>query len=266
MLFKDVYAVAVQTPDGIKTWSSRPKILRSRLLKVPFVRGIVALLAMLGIGTKSLLLASQYSSEEDEELSTGVIVLTAAVSLLLVFVIIKLVPLALTVAVIPTTNPLLFNLLDGLLRIGALIAYILVVSQLSEIKEMFRYHGAEHKVIHAYEQGDLSLAAARKQSRFLGRCSTTFIMFVLVVAVLIYSLTPLDMPFWQLLSIRALLLLPIAAVSYELIRWTATRKSWIVRVLLAPGYWLQRLTVREPSDKHLKVALAAVRAAQKAAS
>ena len=267
ILFKDVYAVAVQTPTGIKTWSSKPRILKSKLLQIPFIRGVVALIAMAGIGSKAMLRASQYSSEEDEELSTTTLIITAVVSLLLAFIFFKLAPLLFTVSVLPEANRFIFNLLDGLLRIAAVVAYIILIARMSEIKRLFEYHGAEHKVINAYEQGELSLAGARKQSRYLGRCSTTFVVLVLLTAILIYSLTPLDMPFWQLLLVRVLLLVPIAGVSYEIIRWSATRNNkWYVRAVLAPGFWLQRLTVREPNDDQLRVALAAVKAVQKASS
>lgn len=266
ILFRDVYAVAVQTPEGIRTWTARPRVLRSKLLRVPLLRGVVALFAMVVIGTQAMLRASQYASEEDEELSTTVLVVTAVVSFSLALLIFGLAPLLFTVSVVPDSHPLLFNLLDGLLRVAAVVVYIVLIAQMSEIKRMFEYHGAEHKVINAYEQGDLSLSGARAQSRFLGRCSTTFVVLVLLVAILLYSLVPLDLPLGQLILVRGLLLFPIAGLSYELVRFSAGRDSWYVRWLLAPGFWLQRLTVREPSDDQLRVALAAVRAVQKASS
>lgn len=267
IMFKDVYAVAVNSPEGIRTFSERPAVLSSRLLKIPGVRGIVVLFVMASIGISAMMRSSQYSSEEDEELSTTTLIVTAVVSLALAFGLFKLLPLFLTLSVFSESNRFLFNLVDGVLRIAFVVGYILLISQISDIKRLFAFHGAEHKVIHAYEQGDLSLESARKQSRFLNRCSTTFVMYVLIVAILVFSLTPLNIGFWQLLGVRVLLLVPIISLSYELIRFSSFHAdSWVSRILLAPGMWLQRLTVREPSDKQIEVAIAAVKAAQKAAS
>lgn len=267
ILFRDVYALAVQTPDGIRIETHRPAILRSRWLRVPFVRGFVALLAMTGIGIKSFLRASRESSEEDEELAPGVLAATAMVSLLLAFALFKLVPLALTLVIVPTSNPVLFNAFDALARILIIALYIVAIGRMPEIRRLFEYHGAEHKAINAYECGALSLDAAKSQTRFLGRCSTTFVMLVLVAAVFVYSFTPLDLPFWQLVAVRVSLLVPIAGISYELIRLAARHEgNVLLSALLAPGFWFQRLTVREPDEQQLRVAIAALTAAREAAS
>ena len=119
----------------------------------------------------------------------------------------------------------------------------------------------------AFESGEESLSAAGRHSRFLGRCSTTFVVLVLIAAILIYSFTPLDLPFWQLVAVRVAFLLPIAGLSYELIRFASMREqNWFLRALLAPGVWFQRLTVREPDQQQLRVALEALRAARRAAA
>jgi uncharacterized protein YqhQ len=264
MVFEDEYAVAVQTPDGIHVEKHSSPILKSKFLRIPFFRGIVALIAMTSIGLKAMMYSSQQSSEEDEELSTFTLIVTLIITMLLAVTLFKFVPLATATWLVSSQQPILFNLVDGLLRIALFVSYIALISRLPDIKRLFAYHGAEHKVINAHEQGKLTLSNARKQSRFNPRCGTTFVVLVLLVAILVYSVTPLDYPLFQLLLLRLAFLLPIASISYEIIRFSFTRTdNFFIRLLLAPGYWVQRLTVREPNDQQLRVALAAVKAVLK---
>lgn len=264
MVFEGEYAVAVQTPDGIHVQKNSSKLLTSKLLRIPFLRGIIALVAMAVIGLRAMMHSSQQSSEEDEELSSATLIITLILTLSLAVLLFKFVPLLTTTWLISPNQPILFNLVDGLLRIALFLGYVALISRLPDIKRLFEYHGAEHKVINAYESGKLTLANARKQSRFNPRCGTTFVVLVLLVAILVYSLTPLDYPIGQLLLIRLAFLLPIASLSYELVRFSFPRtQNVLVKILLAPGYWVQRLTVREPNDQQLRVALAAVKAVLK---
>lgn len=260
LIFEGSYAVAVKTPNGVVVKKDTSKLLQTKLLSIPFLRGPIALLLMALIGYKAMMFASQKSSEEDEELSFLTLIIILVVTLALAAFLFGFMPLLIATLTIPVTQPVLFNFVDGVIRIVAVVAYILLISRLSEIKRLFAYHGAEHKVINAFESGKATLARARKQSRFNARCGTTFVVLVLFVAIIVYSLTPLDLPLIPLLLLRLAFLIPIASLSYELVRFSYTKKNnWFIRILLAPGYLVQQLTVREPSDEQLEVALAALR-------
>lgn len=261
MVFEDEYAVAVQGPEDIIVKKDSSALLRNKFLKIPFFRGIVVLLVMTYIGLTSMMYASRQSSPEDEQLSMATLLVTLGFTLLFAILIFKLFPLFVTISVIDSTYPVLFNVVDGLLRISLLVGYILLISRMTEIQRLFEYHGAEHKVINAHESGSLTLKQARKESRYNARCGTTFVVLVLLVAILVYSLTPLNLPLGQLLLLRLLFLVPIASLSYELIRYAYMHQEKnFVQVLLVPGRWVQHLTVREPNDQQLRVALAAAKA------
>ncbi|MFT4250105.1 MAG: DUF1385 domain-containing protein [Candidatus Woesearchaeota archaeon] len=264
MVFEDEYSVAVQTPTGIQTTKNSTWLLRSKLLKIPFLRGPIAFLIMAYLGLSSMLIASKQASTQEDDLSWTTLILTATITLAFIAVLILVLPLFITTLLVSENNPLLFNFLDGAVRIVVFLLYVALIAQLPDIKKLFGYHGAEHQVIHAYEKGTLTLASARKQPLFLARCGTTFVVLVLLVAILVYSLTPINLPFMQLLTLRVLMLIPIASLSYEFMRLSHTNKSsLLVQALLTPGYWVQRLTVRKPSDQQLRVALAALKAVVK---
>lgn len=159
-----------------------------------------------------------------------------------------------------TENEILLNLAEGVLRIIMFIAYVVLISRMEEIKDVFRYHGAEHKTIHCYENGlDLTPENAQQFYTLHPRCGTSFLMFVMVVSLVLFSLLGWPNLFWRILS-RLLLLPVIAGVSFELLRWAGRSDNIVVKVLSIPGLLLQKLTTNEPTDKHLEVAIAAMKA------
>jgi uncharacterized protein YqhQ len=154
-------------------------------------------------------------------------------------------------------SPVLFNLTEGVLRIALLVGYIAAIGYLSGLKRVYAYHGAEHKAVNALERGlSLDVASARTCSRFHPRCGTSFVLVVLLVSVVVFALLGRP-PLAIRLAERVLLLPLIAGLGYEVLR--AARRLAILRAIVAPGMWLQRLTTREPDDAQLEVAIAALR-------
>ncbi len=259
LLFGHRYALAVGTSQGIVLRSGSSRILQSSLVSVPFVRGILILFALLHLGLKSTFIASKLADDE-VELPSWLFLGTVFFSLVGAILLFFLLPLYVAHSFVSVDHVVLFNVVDGLVRIILLVCYVLLISFIPEMYRLFMLHGAEHKVINAFERtGTLSLAAARSQSMFHPRCGTSFIVLVLLVAIAVYSVTPLDLPFWLLLLTRIAYLIPIASLTYELILFASAHPkyfSW----LLKPGFLIQRLTVRPPKDAQLRIALAAARA------
>lgn len=232
------------------------------LLKLPFIRGVVALLESFTIGLKALLFsANQFVSEEEQQqLTTLETVLMIGSAVVLTVVLFILLPLGLRSLVgIATESVFLLNLAEGLVRILILVLYILCVSFLKEIKRVFAYHGAEHKVILAYEAGEeLTVANAQKHTTLHPRCGTSFLLFVVFVSALIFSLLG-KQTFLMRVASRILLLPFVAGISYELIKLAGKSRFFLMRWLSAPGLWLQKLTTKQPEDEMVSVAIVALR-------
>jgi hypothetical protein len=154
-------------------------------------------------------------------------------------------------------NNIIFNLVDGIIRICVFLVYIWTISRMSDIQRVFQYHGAEHKSIFAFEAGDeLTVANVRKYSCLHPRCGTSFLLIVMLVSIVIFSLIPKLWPFFMKAGARVVFLPLIAGVSYELLKWSAKNDhSRLVRMVIAPGLALQRLTTREPDDSQIEVAI-----------
>lgn len=152
------------------------------------------------------------------------------------------------------------TLIEGIVRIGIFLGYVLLVSQMEDIKRVFQYHGAEHKTIFCYEAGlDLTVENARNMSRLHPRCGTSFLVFVMVISIILFSFISWD-NMWTRLGLRLLLLPVVAGVSYEVIRWAGRSKSPVVCFISKPGMWLQKITTREPDDSQLEVAITSMKA------
>jgi uncharacterized protein YqhQ len=157
-------------------------------------------------------------------------------------------------------NWVLFNLVDGLIRVIFLISYILLIGMMKDIRRVFRYHGAEHKVVYTWEAGEeLTVENARRKSTLHPRCGTSFLLFVMVVSILVFSLFKFD-SFWAIFVSRLVLIPLVSGLSYELIRFSAPRRrSAFFRLIVFPGLALQRATTREPSDDQLEIAIRALK-------
>ncbi len=155
-------------------------------------------------------------------------------------------------------NQVLFNLVDGVIRIALFLLFIWGVAQWKDIRRVYQYHGAEHKTVFAFESGDpLSIVAAQKYPTFHPRCGTSFLMTVMLISIVVYTLVPVT-TFWARFGVRIALLPVIAGVSYEIIRFAARHRGSLFAVMTAPGLWLQRITTQRPSDDQVECAIAAL--------
>src|ERR1700739_1521938 len=160
-------------------------------------------------------------------------------------------------------NPLfgeqvIFNLIDGLIRIALFLLFIWGVSLWRDIHRVYEYHGAEHKTVFAFENGDaLETAAVQKYSTYHPRCGTSFLMTVMLISILVYTLVPVT-TFWARFAVRIALLPVIAGLSYEIIRYAAKHRGLLFALMTAPGLWLQRITTKPPSDEEAQCAIVAL--------
>jgi len=255
---------AVRRPGGGLAMDTQPLagIYTGWMRRTPLIRGIIVLIEALVLGIKTLLYSANVSLEEEEEEISGVLVWAlVAVSLTLGIVLFFMAPLFLTKLLDPYIgSSLVFNLIEGFIRLAIFIAYLKLVSLVPDIKRIFAYHGAEHKAVNAYEDGaPLEVEATRKYNTAHVRCGTSFLFAVLIIAIIVFALVGLP-SLWLMVLSRILLIPLIAAIGYEVIRFGAAHATNnMVRAILAPGLWLQSLTTREPDDTQLEVALSALR-------
>jgi uncharacterized protein YqhQ len=257
---KNFWSLAVRRPD--KTISTRifknsSITVNNRFLGLPFIRGIVNLIESMALGFRALSYSVNEATEEDIQFSkkemTIAIVIAVIFAVGVFFVLPTLIGRSFS-SYFP--NTIVYNLLEGLVRIALFLGYILLVSQLKDIKRIFQYHGAEHKTIQAYEHGeDIKLDNVRKYTTVHVRCGTSFLLIVMVVAILVFSL--LGRPPLPLRILYRVLLIPVVAgISYELIKLAGRFSKYrIVNILFYPGLLLQKITTREPDDSQLEVAI-----------
>lgn len=238
---------------------------RYPILKKPLIRGVVALFESMIIGTKSLVFsANQFASEDEQEVLTPKeMVFTIGLSFGLAILLFVVLPAFLTRLVESSIdNAMLLNLTEGLIKISIFVLYIVGISLTPDIKRFFQYHGAEHKVINAYEAGEeLNVANVRPYTRFHMRCGTNFIVIVLLMSVFIFTLiTGSNRPsFFNRIGLHLLLLPVIAGISYEVIKFLGKDNApkW-AKALARPGLMTQFLTTREPDDSQIETAIAAL--------
>jgi uncharacterized protein YqhQ len=264
------FAVACRRPNGdivvkledlANSWLARLKWLNR-----PFLRGTLALLDAMALGIRALRFSADVQLEEQTQTvqqkrindlavgSTMVLGIAIGVGLFVAL------PTALT-QLLPWKNPVLLNMLDGIIRIALFLGYVMAVGNLKEIRRVFQYHGAEHKAINTFEAGlPLTMKNARQQSRIHPRCGTSFVMVVLILAIFVFSLTGRP-PIWLRIPLHIALLPVVAGIAYEVIKFAGRHKeSRFTRWLLAPGLWSQRITTREPEEAQIEVALCALQA------
>ncbi len=261
------WAVCVRAPSG-EIISHRdtlpPTLYRSRLFKLPLLRGLVVLWDSLGIGLRALIWSADIAAGDEQEVqfSGGLAWTTVAVSLLLGTGLFVLLPALITSLFDPyLTSPALSNLVEGFIRLLFFLAYLWLIGRLPDIQRVFAYHGAEHKTINAYEAGaTLEPEAIARFSRVHTRCGTGFLLIVLFVFVLLSTLIGRPPILLRLLS-RILLIPFVTGISYEFVKLASRYhdRSILARALLAPGLALQKLTTREPEPAMLEVSLCALR-------
>jgi uncharacterized protein YqhQ len=262
---KEGVAISVRQPNGELNVERQPlaSIYKGRLREMPLIRGIIALVETLVLGTQSLLHSAQIAAAEEvgEKIPTAVLWGTVAVSLALGVVLFFMVPLFATRYLIDPyiESALLSSIFEGLIRIGIFIAYLKVISLIPDIKRVFAYHGAEHKVVNAYEAGvPLDVESVKKYPTAHARCGTAFLFIVLIVAIFVFALVPQPTLWIRILS-RIALIPVIAVISYEIMKFGAGHiNNPVVRILLAPGLLLQTITTREPDDSQIEAAISAL--------
>jgi len=263
------WAVAVRTPAGSIAQVSRPidsAMARHRLLRLPILRGVVALGESLAIGFRALAISANYAAQEEgddgevqTELSRGALIFAFAIAIGFAVMLFKVGPALITEA-LPIKATGWFVVVEGLIRVTIFVLYLSLISLLPDLRRVFQYHAAEHKAINAYEAGEeLEPEVVQRYSLIHPRCGTAFLLWVMVIAVFVFAF--FGRPAWYWLIATRILLLPvIAGLAYELIRFAGKhRENRIVMTVLAPGLWLQRLTTREPSLDQLEVSIRALR-------
>ena len=261
-------AIAVRRPNGeIVVKRERLNFFSEKKFfsKLPLIRGVINLLSALVLGMKALNFSSNQSLEEEKEVSSWTMGLTFTFALCFGIFLFFLVPLFLTKWLrfaIPmvSTSGILFNLVDGIIRLMIFLAYLWTISFFKEIRRIFEYHGAEHKSIFAFESGEALTPDRVKGFSYLHpRCGTSFLLIVMVVSILVFALIPHHLSFGYKVASRVVFIPLIAGLAYEIIRFAdQKRERKNMQYFIKPGLWLQRMTAREPSEDQIEVALRAL--------
>jgi uncharacterized protein YqhQ len=261
------WALAVRKPDGEIAEVNRPihsVMARHWLFRLPIVRGIIALGESLAIGFRALAISANYAAQEEgeeveTELSRGAIIFAFAIAIGFAIMLFKVTPLLIT-NWLPIDTTGWFVIVEGVIRVSIFILYLVVISLLPDLRRVFEYHAAEHKVINAYEAGEeLIPERVQRFSLIHPRCGTAFLLWVMVIAIFVFAFLGRPSLPWLIAS-RILLLPVIAGIAYELIRFAGRHtENRVLMAFLAPGLWLQRLTTRQPSLDQLEVSIRALK-------
>lgn len=266
-------AMAVRKPNGeidVSTWETKQL---TGIRKIPFLRGTFNFIDTLIKGYDCLMKSAEISGQEEEpdklELwldktfgKAAGTVFNFIVTILAVVISVGLffgLPAFITGLVSGyIQSKVALSAIEGVIKIGLFLVYIIVVSKMSDVRRTFMYHGAEHKTIFCYEQGlELTVENIRKQKRFHPRCGTSFLLIVLVVSILVSSVITWDNVLMRV-ALKILMLPITVGISYEIIKFAGRHDNWLTRIISAPGLWLQNFTTQEPDDDMIEVAIAAV--------
>ena len=260
---------SVRNPQGKIQTRVKPigDIFTGKPRRFPLIRGILALAETLYLGMDSLSYSASVSDgESDEEISKLSIASMIGFSVLIAIALFFLLPL---IASKPFEgllgSDIISNVVEGVLRLVIFVLYIFGIGLMSDIRRVYMYHGAEHMTVHAMEKGDpLVVAEIRKYPTAHPRCGTAFLLTVMIIAIIVFTLVPRD-PFWMVIISRIVLIPVIASLSYEVIRLSGKySQNFMVSLIMAPSLWLQKLTTRQPDDAQIEVAISAMTAAVEA--
>ncbi|MEN2775015.1 DUF1385 domain-containing protein [Acetivibrio clariflavus] len=281
-------AIAVRKPDGEIIVEKRPLPKRSKFSKLPLIRGVVGLFKQMVVGIQALMFSAEFVDlevEEDEKkepskvdqffekflgkvfgnkLQDALIYISVVISLLFSVGLFILLPNFIA-GLLPldresSLGVMLYNLVEGIVKIVLFFSYIVLISKLNDIKRFWQYHGAEHKTIHCYENGEeLTVENIQKYSTRHPRCGTSFLFTVMVVSILVFSFAGWYEEAWKNMIIRLLLLPVVAGISYEVIKFAGKSQSKIVQILNVPGLMFQNYTTKEPDDSMVEVAIEAMK-------
>lgn len=270
------YVIAVRKGKKIVSKTGTIPLKNNTFLKLPFVRGFVNLADMMVIGIKSLMWSAEQSSSK-EKIGKHEVAFTLLISIGFVVLFFIALPyfLTLLLGIAEEKKPLLFNLVDGAIRISIFLVYLFAISFMKDVKILFQCHGAEHKAIHCYEQNkDLTTANVKKFTTLHPRCGTSFLLIVFLVSIIVFSILPSIFLFYYpdfsnfnawirrgvLFPIRILLIPLIAGFSYEILKISDKRqRNALFRTISMPGLLLQKITTKEPNKKQIKVAISALK-------
>lgn len=267
------YSVAVRQPDGgvsIRKDKLTSVTQKYPFLKIPVLRGSVVLIQSLILGMRALNYSASVASageEGEEEMSNWAIAGSMGLALVLGVGLFILAPLGITNLIrhylLPEMGNFAYNAIDGVIRAIFFFVYVWSISMMEDIRRVFQYHGAEHKTVYTFEANEeLTVDNARGKSTLHPRCGTSFLMFVMVISIMVFSLVPSTAPFAVKFGARVVLIPLIAGLAYEIIRFSARHlANPVCKVLVRPGMWLQRITTKEPDDKQLEIAIIALKEA-----
>ncbi len=271
-------AMAVRNPQGeivLEKWDNVPEGKKTtavdKLKKIPIIRGVINFVSSMTTGYKALMKSAEIAGFEDEnekESSKGLMAVVGVVAMILgvvlsvgLFIFLPTFLYDLVAKALPFLRGQAFlkSLFEGIFKIVILVGYMAVVSRMNDIKRTFQYHGAEHKTIFCYEAGlELTVENVKKQGRFHPRCGTSFLIVMVIISIFIGLLIPADLPSLLRTAIKLLLLPFTMGIGYEFIKIAGKHDNAVTRILSAPGLWMQRITVLEPSDDMIECAIAAV--------
>ena len=276
----DLYAVTVRKPDGelvVDTEEFHGVLHGNKLKNTPFIRGIFNFVDSLVLGTRTLNYSSQFFDDESaketsfdqwfkkvfkdkaDNVVAGVTVVLSIVLAIAIFMVLPYLISSLLESFV--RNNTILAIIEGIIRLAIFVGYVVLISAMEDIKRVYMYHGAEHKCINCIERGrELTVENVMESSRLHKRCGTSFMLFVMMISIIVFMLIKVDDPMMRVL-VRILLVPVIAGISYEVIRLAGNNSSNIlVKIISAPGMWLQTLTTKEPTEDMVEVAIKSVEA------
>lgn len=273
---KDRYAVAVRKPDkNIELHVASCEQSESWTRKMPFVRGIFNFVDSLTLGMQTLTFSASFYEEDEEETGfdrfmgkifgakaeKAIMVMTTAIAIVIAVAIFMILPYFVAAFLEKyLSNPSLIAIIEGVLRVIIFVVYVMLISLMKDIRRVFMYHGAEHKCINCIEKGKpLNVRNVMRSSRFHRRCGTSFLLIVMVISIICFFFIRVDNMALKLV-LRIALIPVIAGISYEVLRLAGKYDNWFIRLISAPGMWLQRITTKEPERDMVEVAIKAVEA------
>jgi uncharacterized protein YqhQ len=260
---RESVVTAIRRPGGEIAVDARPlpAITTGWMRRAPLIRGVVVLIEAMVLGIRSLIFSANVAmEEEEEEIPSKAIWGMIAVAAVLVVLLFFITPLFLTKLLntyIP--NSLVFHIIEGIIRLAIFIGYLKLISLMPDLKRVFAYHGAEHKTVNAYEAGvPMEVEAIKAYSRAHVRCGTSFLFLVLIIAIIVFAFIGRDI-LWLMIVSRIVLIPVIMALGYEVIYFGAKHtNNWLMKIVLAPGLFMQSLTTAEPDDRQIEVAIASM--------
>jgi len=256
---KEKIAIAIRKKGKIETKIDPTPNFSKKFSKIPFIRGIIVLIETLYLGIKYLNYSAEQQLEKEEKISKLETIFSISLSLVISIALFVIAPLVISKFL--AKDRILFSIIDGILRIVIFILFLFIISLSKDIKRTFQYHGAEHKAVSCFEANQaLTIKNVKKYSTLHPRCGTSFIIYLLFISIIVFSIVWSEHFYIRLLQ-RIVLIPVIASLSYELLKFAAKRKNSLInKIIIAPGLLIQKLTTKEPDNDQIEVAISAVKA------